>query len=382
MGLALLYSLNSAARALTSTALALHAYDLYKDIDPKSADSFVGLTYTAISLSSLLAALAAPFALRILGVRRSYRLANAIFILGMIALCTDSIPGVIGGLLGRALSGVLGSVCIILLIIHHIPKSDFVISESLRLLMGSIAWGAGPILGVFLFSSYGIAGLAAAAIGVHLLLAFSLQKMPIGDSEKPEDPPPANPFRMVQRFLGQRQMRLAWGIVFCRSSWWSMFFTYPALYLADRDLAVSWSGWLAGAGNLLLILSPLVRWLANRVGLKKPIVGAFWMNAAAMFILPFVYDSPALVAIILLMGASFVVILDSLGNIPFMRFARAKERQQMTPIFRTYVDAAELLPSALYAILLLFFDFRAVFIASGLIMLLGGLSATRLPGRL
>ena len=48
------------------------------------------------------------------------------------------------------------------------------------------------------------------------------------------------------------------------------------------------------------------------------------------------------------MGAACVVVLDSLGNIPFMRFVRPSERNQMSPVFhsvRTTAPGVPLVPN-------------------------------------
>ncbi len=187
---------------------------------------------------------------------------------------------------------------------------------------------------------------------------------------------------MIARFAGQKRLRLSWLIVFGRSAWWSMFFTYPALYLQDHGIDESWAGWLVGLGNLLLGLSPLVRMVAQKLGIRRPIIGAFLMGGALTIGGIFLYDYPLLFCLNLLLAATFIVTLDSLGNIPFMRFARPRELPQLATVFRTYVDTAEFIPSASYALLLTMFDFRAVFVVCGTLALTVGIAATWLPKRL
>ena len=41
----------------------------------------------------------------------------------------------------------------------------------------------------------------------------------------------------------------------------------------------------------------------------------------------------------------------------------------MATVFRTYIDLSDLLPAALYSVLLSFFDIRVVFLSAGLWML-------------
>jgi hypothetical protein len=162
-----------------------------------------------------------------------------------------------------------------------------------------------------------------------------------------------------------------------------MFFAYPALYLQDHGIDERWAGWVVGMGNLLLALAPVVRMVAQRIGIRRPLVGSFWLGGAltiggALLL----YGHPLLFCLNLLVAAIFIVTLDSLGNIPFMRFARPRELPQLATVFRTYVDTADFIPSAVYAILLTMFDFRAVFVACGLLALVVGVAATWLPRRL
>jgi hypothetical protein len=51
----------------------------------------------------------------------------------------------------------------------------------------------------------------------------------------------------------------------------------------------------------------------------------------------------------------------------------------MTTVFRTYIDLSELLPSAVFAVLLSFFDLESVFATTGLAMFAIGLVARHLP---
>jgi hypothetical protein len=51
----------------------------------------------------------------------------------------------------------------------------------------------------------------------------------------------------------------------------------------------------------------------------------------------------------------------------------------MATVFRTYIDLSDLLPAALYSVLLSFFDIRVVFLAAGLWMLVAAAVSRHLP---
>jgi hypothetical protein len=122
--------------------------------------------------------------------------------------------------------------------------------------------------------------------------------------------------------------------------------------------------------------------VAQKLGIRRPIIGAFWCGGILTVAVTLLYDHPLAFCLVLLLAATFIVTLDSLGNIPFMRFARPRELPQLATVFRTYVDTAEFIPSATYAVLLTMFDFRAVFVFAGLLALTVGVAATWLPRRL
>ena len=52
--------------------------------------------------------------------------------------------------------------------------------------------------------------------------------------------------------------------------------------------------------------------------------------------------------VILAAAAGAVTVVDGLGAIPFMRAVRLHERAEMTTVYRTYLDAASLIPQLVY----------------------------------
>jgi MFS family permease len=379
---AAIYALDSAARAVTATVIPLHAYSLYKEFATENADSYVGTTYSAVAMLRFFATFLTPFVIHRLGRNATYITGMLACMIGMAGLATSTIPGLGLGMLGRAMSGVVGSVCLILFIVDFIPRANLVRSETLRLFTSCIAWGFGPVIGIELYERYGIVAPAAISIGIHFCLILYFRRLKLAKPSVESTPPPRNPLTMIWRFASQKRLRLSWLIVFGRSAWWSMFFTYPALYLQDHGIDESWAGWLVGVGNLLLGLSPVVRMVAQKLGIRRPIIGALWCGGILTVAVTLLYDHPLAFCLVLLLAATFIVTLDSLGNIPFMRFARPRELPQLATVFRTYVDTAEFIPSATYAVLLTMFDFRAVFVFAGLLALTVGVAATWLPRRL
>jgi hypothetical protein len=79
-------------------------------------------------------------------------------------------------------------------------------------------------------------------------------------------------------------------------------------------------------------------------------------------------------------AAFFVAILDGLGPVPFLRAVRAHERPEMTTVYRTYLDASELLPQVAYFFLFMAGGFPAAFAGLALVMAaIGWLTLRHLP---
>ena len=74
--------------------------------------------------------------------------------------------------------------------------------------------------------------------------------------------------------------------------------------------------------------------------------------------------------------------LDVLGNIPFMRMVKPRERTEMTMIFSTWREGSELLTPLAAAIILLMAPFEYYYLFLGALLLLAAFASSYLPKRL
>ncbi|WP_374370277.1 MFS transporter [Dongia sp.] len=375
---AVLYMLESTTRALALTMMPLQARMIFGD------DAKVSAVYFGITIFGLLAGFGVPLLIHRFRRRWVYAAGLAVGGLALVALSFENPFGQISGQIMRTLSGTACIIALTLYVLDFIPRGDLVRYEPLKLLLGCLPWGLGPWIGIELYEAYGpwaVAGLGMAAALAAIAL-FGYLRLTENPAVAAATKPPPNPLASIGRFVAQPRLRLAWLIAFGRSGWWSLFFVYPALYFDAHGVDPTWSGALAGGANLLLVFSPLVGWLGRRYGIRRPIMVAFFAGGLLTIAVPLFFGSPIMVGIMLMLAAVFVVMLDALGNIPFLRAVKPLERPQMTSVFRTYIDLGSLLPFAVFTALLHFFDQRAVYVSYGLLMLVVGLFATYLPRRL
>ncbi|MDA0952443.1 MAG: hypothetical protein O3A38_07380 [Proteobacteria bacterium] len=124
------------------------------------------------------------------------------------------------------------------------------------------------------------------------------------------------------------------------------------------------------AANGMMFFALLFGWLGRRYGIRRVLIGGF-IAAGALTLavaLPFVVDNVWLVFSLLLAGSIAVAAVDSVGNVPFMRAVRARERPEMTMVYSTYSDASSVVPSAAYSALLTIFPLTSIFVATGAAM--------------
>lgn len=378
MVFAVLFALESLARATLWTIIPLQAYALLQDT------LHVSLLNFGVSITSLVGGLTVPLLIRRLRRRWVYSLGICLTMLAGLLLATGTLGGQIGAMMARALGGAATNIALMLYVMDYIRRRDLVHSEPLRLLFSAAAWATGPFLGVFLNDRLGRgSGETVTVISAVLCLGyFWYLRIQDNPAVAAATQPPPNPLASIRRFVSQPRLRLGWFIPFGRSCWWSMFAVYPPIYLVQTmggghgDL---WGAAMVSAGNALLFGAPLAGRLASRVGLRRPIIGACILMGVGTAAAGLLFDRPLAVIGCLMAAAIGAVILDAIGGIPFMRSVRAFERPQMTSVYRTYIDLSDLVPSAVFSLLLSHFDIRAVFIASGLFSLIVALVARRLP---
>lgn len=360
---ALLYALESIARASISSVIPIQAYDLLRN------EQHVSMLYTVVALLGLSATLFMPLAIARFARRFVYTAGVAALMAGSLAFLVDTLPAQMAGMLLRVIGASALSITLNLYIMDYIRKTEFVAAESARMAWSTLGWTAGPTLGVFLYSRYGLfAAHAVVLVSATVLLAlFWYFRLSDNAAIRPGKVRAANPLANIGRFVRQPRLRLAWLIAFGRSCFWTTFFVYgPILMVATGEGELA-GGLLVSAGNALLFTALVWGRAGKRFGARNVMAGAFMVLAAMLFFAGLAGEAaPRLAAGFLLASAFFAIALDALGSTAYMRAVRAYERPQMTAVYRTYLDLSELLPPLAYSVVLAFFGLGAVFVTLSL----------------
>lgn len=363
---ALLYTLESTIRALTTSVIPITAYELLQD------EQQVSVLYTLVSLISLLGTLMVPMLIRLLARRWVYSVGVFTFALASVFLASHTLSGQAIGMSLRVVANSCVAIVLSLYIMDNVAKTQLVAAESLRMALSTAAWVSGPVLGGYIFATYGLVAVHGTALLFAILLfcLFWYFRLSDGTMMKSVAVPPVNPLKNFLRFFAQPRLRLAWLIAFSRSAFWTTYFVYGPILLIASGQSKVMGGLFLSLGNVMLLSTLFWAKLAKKIGLRKVITLCFAGLACVSFAAGATGNQlPLVTAGILLAGTIFAAALDGVASTPFLRSVKNRERAAMTSVYRTFIDFSDLLPQLAYAILLIYFGFGSIFVALGGILI-------------
>ena len=375
LAFAILFTVESLARASVATVVSVQAYDILH------SSQKVSQLFTAVGVVSLIGTLVVPLIIGRTARRFVYTFGALCLILAAASFATHTLLGQTVGMLIRVFGTACLNITLSLYILDHIKRHDLVRAEPLRLTFSTFSWAVGPALGIWLYTRYGVWAPQAFSVFCTLVLLVLFWYLRLSESQIIQPAggrKPANPLRNIRRFVSQPRLRLAWLIAFGRSCFWSLFFIYSPLLMITSGLGKEAGGLLVSAGNAVLILAMTFGRLAVRYSLRRVIAYAFFaiaLSTVTAGLCGITY--PYLAALMLLIASIGATAIDGVGGLPFMRAVRYHERAEMAGVYRTYVDIADLIPTFIYSLLLIYFPLGSVFVAMGSWALVCGLIAWR-----
>ena len=281
-------------------------------------------------------------------------------------------------------AGSLFALCLSLYIMDYIGKRDLVVTESRRIFYSGVAWVVGPTLGVWLWNQSGHwTPLALSMLSSTLALIYfwylRLVDNRVISQAKSRS---VNPLKLIPRYFAQPPLRIAYLITLTRSIFWLSLFIYGPIYVVEAGLPTWVAGGLISLVSALMLLSPLTSKLVSRHGTRLVILLAQNLCAFALVML-FVTGSPQPIGLLYWIIASIgAAALDVVGNIPFMRMVKARERREMAMIFSTWREMSNLLTPLLVTLVLLVAPIEYFYLLLALLLSLTSVAVSFLPRRL
>lgn len=276
------------------------------------------------------------------------------------------------------------AVLISLFIMDYIGKRELARNESRRMVYNGVAWMVGPLVSITLYTEVAtwlsfVVSAAATLCALTYFWVLRLGPNPALAAPKSVAPPPlAN----IPRYFRQRNLRIAYCITLSRGIFWAALFVYCPLYILEADLPEKMTGGIVSIVAALLLLSPLVLRVVDRTSTRAVIMAGFVVIAASMTALAALGDAQPIGLVFWITGAWGASWLDVVGNIPFMRTVKPRERTAMTTVFSSWRETSAIAAPGLGALVLWLGDFRLYYAAVGALALVTAGYVTYLPRRL
>lgn len=346
--------------------------------------SLVSAVYLVASLCGLLVSMSLPPVLQVLGAWRLLLITSLVGLAAAMFLCISGPAALIVGVTLHLLMVQLFETATNIYSLNIVARRQFAHFEPRRVMLAGLAFISGPFIGGWLFE-YGppyapfILSGACSAL-VSLIMAWVLRG--IGNPVAPPPPAGVRGGLAVREFFGRPRLRLAWILAIGRAGWWQMFFVYTPILAAAGGIGVSQAGTLAGMASALLLLAPLWGLIIRSIGLRRVFLAGYAACGIATTMAGFLVEwSFSLAAAALIAAAVAISGIDSAGNAPFLRAIRSRDRLRMVPIYNTYREMSQIIPAAVYTVLISVSGVASVFIASGVALVLLSIGCIKLPRR-
>jgi len=375
-GIPVVYSVAVLARSAVIVVIPILAYEEFGNA------SMVSALYLVASLFGLAVSLSFPLLLQSFG---TWRLMLCASILGCGAAAALAVGGIGPLALGLALHMLmvqLFEAAINIYAMNSIARRDLTRFEPRRIMLAGLSYFVGPVLGAFLlefgprWSPFLLSAFCA------LLVPLLMRTLTTAVTQAvPPSAAKTSGFAFRQ-FLRQPRLRLAWSLAIGRAGWWQMFFVYTPIFAATVGISAAQAGTVTGMASAVLLFAPLWGVVLRALGMRRFLLLAYLGCGIATSVAGIVAGwSFGWTIVALIVAAIAISGVDSAGNAPFMRAVKPRERMRMVPVYNTYRELSQILPTGVYTLLLMVFQVGIVFAATGIALTILSLFCLKLPRR-
>src|SRR3546814_7373392 len=150
-----------------------------------------------------------------------------------------------------------------------------------------------------------------------------------------------------------------------RNVWWVVYFIYVPVYAVESGLGAEVGGAIVSMGTGFMFLAPITGRLVRRVGLRRVFLCGYLLGSVSTFLVAAASGHPWIGGALIVCAALGMSAIDAGGNMLFLFSVRRHERAEMTTVYSTYRDVADIVPPGLFSVLLRVFELPAVFVVGG-----------------
>lgn len=373
-----LFFVPAAAQAILLTVVPLEALYLL------GSARAVTLLYVGTGLVAVAGRFSIPYLVRLIRRRFVFTVGTLSLAASSILLAQNHVPALAAGLVLSTFAFACIEVTSHLYLLDHVSRQSLKHFEPIRIFASAGPWTLGPWFGVYLQHDVAFAAPFAIAAGAAIILLILFWSLRLGENAMltAMRRPPPTPGRYLRRFFVQPRLRLAWTLAAARSSWWSIFYVYAPIFAVTSGLGAETGGIIVSIGTGWIWLVPFWGWVGRRFGLRRLLLAGYAAAGALSICTAAAFGTPWLGATLLVVAALGTEIIDGAGNLLFLRAVHPYERSEMTTVFVSFRDVAQLGPPAVCSVLLSLFSLPSVFVAAGLMMLVSSALSRYIPDRL
>ncbi len=374
---AILGGLESGMRGVLVSVWPLEMYHALGDA------KVVSWVYTLIGIGSLCFGMLVPGFSRLIPRRWLYTSGAGLYL-------SAALLAIIGGPLLTPIAylclcagTVMVQICVSAYLMDYIAREDLGKSETLRLFYSAGPWALGPVIGVTLWKVWQPLPFLVGMVGTILMLGYFWHlRMGNGKTITRARGPAPNPLAYLGRFVRQPRLVAGWLFAVLRSSGWWVFVVYLPIFCIQSGLGDQIASYAFSISQLYLFLSPLMlRWM-QKVTLRRAVRIAFALAGLCFTAAAFGDFWPPLSVLAIMLGAFFLVMLDTFGSLPFLMAVRPAERTEMSAVYTSYRDVSGILSPGAAWLVLLVAPVSGVFAACGAGLGVAWAIASRLHPRL
>ncbi len=363
-GFALLAGLESSARGILVSVLPLAMYHAYRDAQ------LIAAIYFGIGLCSLLTVLMAPWLMRFIPRRWMYTIGALFYIVGAAVGIWGKPEMVSLVILLNSLATVTVMVCFNAYVLDYVERVELGRAETLRLFYGALAWTAGPVLGVTMYTIWpALPFLISALMAILLLITFWIMRLGNGKLIARARKPAPNPLAYLGQFFRQPRLVAGWIYATTRSAAWWVYIVYLPIFTIEYGLGERIAGLALSLSFSMLFAVPLFMRVLERRSVKAGIRFGFLMAGLGFILGAFAAFVPPATVAILFASSSFLILLDVCSGLPFLMAVKPSERTEMSAVYSSYRDVSNIASPGIAWLVLLVLPVPFIFAAIGAVML-------------
>jgi len=270
----------------------------------------------------------------------------------------------------RSLFIAVSFVIVGLLIRDESTKKTINRNEGLYFSIINSSFFIGPIIGGLLANAYSLNQVFRIAALFPLIVFLFLIGKRDTENKKPED---VNLIKSIILFFQNRQRTINYLITLGLLSWLTIIYIYTPLYMAQEGLNEKIIGYFLALTVLpLIILEVPATRLTQKYGYRKLFFLGFLL-IALFGALTFFIDNIYIKLLLLILTNVGVAFIEPLKEAYFFETSNRKEETRYYPIFKTAIDVGYLTGPIIFSTILLFTNFKSMFLIASLIMIVFGI---------